>query len=264
LIIRCEQCSTTYHLDQTFLEPFGSKVRCTRCGHIFWVEHPSFSESESRTESNPQAEPLPISDHETVPALQTNLNPPRKVFWTAGIILLIILAALTARFFYQRYLNPDWDLKDIWSSVLFLSVDSEGNKKISLMDIKKYFAENPKIGRFFIIEGEVKNGYPEGRQKILIRGSLRTAENRVAVSRDVYVGWTFTPEELETLSFAELDQLKKSQPDRFSSAILVPPGKTKPFMILFPPLPPGSTQVSIEVVSSQKIQSPSLLKPPLK
>ncbi|MBI5602095.1 MAG: zinc-ribbon domain-containing protein [Deltaproteobacteria bacterium] len=261
MIIHCEQCTTTYHLDEKLLEPFGSKVRCTRCGHIFWAEPPSFSDAQPFSDTRPfseslsKPEPALILDEEEEAALQ--IRPPRKALRVLGIIILLALLALAARFLYVQYLHPNWDFKDVFSNVFFLPVDPEGNQKISLINIKKYFKENPKIGRFFIIEGEIKNGYPDPRRKIKIRGSLRTAENRVAVSREIYSGWTFTAEELDSLSLEEINKLILTQTERFSPNLQILPGKSLPFMILFPPLPPGSTQVSIEVVSSQKAQSPS-------
>ena len=257
MIIQCERCTTTYHLDQKLIEPFGSKVRCTRCGHIFWVESPSvespsFSEAQTLLESIPKPEPsITLEPEEEAAALQ--MRPARKPLWIFGIILLLILLAQAAHFYYVQTLHPNWNYSDILSNIFFLPVDPEGNQKISLMNIKKYFKENPKIGRFFIIEGEIKNGYSNPRQKIKIRGSLRTAENRVAVSREVYAGWILTTEELESLSLEEINKLIQAQPERFSTDLRILPGKTLPFMILFPPLPPGSTQVSIEVISSQKV-----------
>ncbi|MFH0788562.1 MAG: DUF3426 domain-containing protein [Pseudomonadota bacterium] len=260
MIIRCEECETSYHLDQSLLEPFGSKVRCTRCGHIFWAELPSFSETEIQPESTFKPDPLPILDQEEQ-AAAFQLHPPKKRFRLVLLIIgLIILGVLAARFFYVQNQHPDWNISDLFSGVFFLPVDPEGNQKISLLSIKKFFKDNQKIGRFFIIEGEIKNGYPDTRQMIKIRGSLRTAENKVAVSREVYAGWTLTPEELETLSFEEITRLASTQPERFNPNVLVPPGKTIPFMILFPPLPPGSTQVSIEVISSQSSQPATIQK----
>lgn len=251
MIIQCEQCATTYHLDQKLIEPFGSKVRCTRCGHIFWVEPPSFSDSQTLPESTPKPEASVVREvEEEEVALQ--MRPTRKTLWAFGIILLLVLLALAARFFYVQTLHPNWNVGDVWLKVFFLPVDSQGNQKLSLINIKKYFKENSKTGRFFIIEGEIKNGYSDPRQKIKIRGSLRTAENRVAVSREVYAGWILTTEELESLSLEEINKLIQSQPERFSPDIRILPGKALPFMILFPPLPPGSTQVSIEVISSHK------------
>jgi predicted Zn finger-like uncharacterized protein len=251
LIVRCERCATTYRLDQKLIEPFGSKVRCTGCGHIFWVDPPLFSDIQPRLESVPEPGPsMVLEDENEKAALQRRAS--KKTPWVLGTILFLVLLAPAVRFLFIQHLHPGWAFTDVWSSVFFLPIDPEGNQKISLINIKKNFKENPKIGRFFVIEGEIKNGYPNPRQRIKIRGSLRTAENQVAASREVYSGWTLTNEELETLSLEEINNLIISQPDRFSPNIRVLPGKTLPFMVLFPPLLPGSTQVSIEVVSSQK------------
>ena len=35
MIITCENCSTSFNLDATLLKPSGSKVRCSKCKHIF-------------------------------------------------------------------------------------------------------------------------------------------------------------------------------------------------------------------------------------
>ncbi len=176
MIIRCENCATTYHLDQKQIEPFGSKVRCTRCGHIFWVEPPSFSISEDPAlqKSIPNPEAL-LSFPEEVEAAALQIRPVRKILWTLVTIGVLILIALTARFFYVQYLHPNWSMADTWSKVFFLPVDPEGNQKISLINIKKYFKDTEKIGQFLIIEGEIKNGYPTVREKIKIRASLMKA-----------------------------------------------------------------------------------------
>ncbi|MBW2298056.1 MAG: zinc-ribbon domain-containing protein, partial [Deltaproteobacteria bacterium] len=31
MIITCEECSTSFNLDEKFLKPSGSKVRCSKC-----------------------------------------------------------------------------------------------------------------------------------------------------------------------------------------------------------------------------------------
>jgi predicted Zn finger-like uncharacterized protein len=251
LIIRCEECTTTYNLDQSLLEPFGSKVRCTRCNHIFWVDYPSFTESVREKELNFSPDPLPpLSTEEE--ALAVQMKPPKKK-WPRVFLLIVLVILLIggARFYYVWEQHPTWSISELFSGVFYLSVDNAGNKKISLLNIKKHFKENQKIGRYFIVEGEIKNGYAEPRQMIRIRGSLKTAENKVAASREVYAGWSLSPEELETLSMEEITRLTSTQPERFNPKLKIPSGKTVPFMILFPPLPPGSTQVSIEVISSQ-------------
>jgi predicted Zn finger-like uncharacterized protein len=40
MIITCENCHTSYNLDDSLLDPAGSRVRCTNCGHVFLVQPP--------------------------------------------------------------------------------------------------------------------------------------------------------------------------------------------------------------------------------
>jgi predicted Zn finger-like uncharacterized protein len=258
LIIRCEKCLTDYHLDQKRLEPFGSKVRCSRCGHIFWVEPPSFTFSEgpslNEIESNPKVQ-MPIQEQEEAVAMQ--IQPTGRILWTLGTIAVIILIALTARFFYIQYQHPNRGFADTLSKVFFLKVDPDGNQQLSLVNIKKYYQDNVKIGRILVIEGEIKNGYPSPREKIKVHASMLKVGKKVLMSRDVQAGWILTPAELETLSLEEMSRLQSAQPERFSMNTQILPGKTLPFMVLFHPLPTDTSQVSIEVVivGSQKVQS---------
>ena len=133
--------------------------RCTGCGHIFWVVPPPFSDNQPRLESVPELGPSrALEDDKETAALP--MKPAKKTFWVLGTILLFVLLAPAGRFLVIQHLHPNWTFSDAWSSVFFLPIDPEGNQKISLMNIKKNFKENSKIGRFFVIEGEIKNGYP--------------------------------------------------------------------------------------------------------
>lgn len=40
MIITCENCHASYKLDDTLLDPAGSRVRCTNCGHVFIAQPP--------------------------------------------------------------------------------------------------------------------------------------------------------------------------------------------------------------------------------
>ncbi|MBI4764717.1 MAG: zinc-ribbon domain-containing protein [Deltaproteobacteria bacterium] len=206
MIIRCEKCETTYHLDQKQIEPFGSKVRCSRCGHIFWAEPPSFSFSEDPGLQKTPGVFLPFPEEGK--AAVRPIQSSRKIFWTLGTIFLFILIALTARFFYIQYLHPDWSMADTWSKVFFFPVDPEGNLKLSLINVKKYYKENEKIGTLLIIEGEIKNGYPAIREKVKIRASVMKAGKKKVMSFDIFAGRILTSEELSTFSLEDISRLQ--------------------------------------------------------
>ena len=54
MIITCEQCATQYHLAGKYIQPTGSKVRCSKCHHIFMALPPTEDEV-GLSESSPLA-----------------------------------------------------------------------------------------------------------------------------------------------------------------------------------------------------------------
>lgn len=54
MIITCPQCDTSFNLDETLVKPAGSKVRCSKCKHVF-VAYPPKPDAEPE----PPAEAVP-------------------------------------------------------------------------------------------------------------------------------------------------------------------------------------------------------------
>jgi predicted Zn finger-like uncharacterized protein len=57
MIVQCEKCGTKYNIDDAKVRPGETKVRCTRCQHVFTVPHPLtlnerdiFGETEEKAE----------------------------------------------------------------------------------------------------------------------------------------------------------------------------------------------------------------------
>lgn len=50
MIISCENCSTSFKLDDSLLKSTGSKVRCSNCKNIFLVYPPSLTETHDTQE----------------------------------------------------------------------------------------------------------------------------------------------------------------------------------------------------------------------
>lgn len=74
MIITCENCSTSFNLDEKFLKPSGSKVRCSKCKHVFTAfpaaaleekEAPPAEAPVEESEAMAGAEAAPDMDQET-------------------------------------------------------------------------------------------------------------------------------------------------------------------------------------------------------
>ena len=44
MIIQCENCKRKFQVDETRIKPEGSRVRCSKCGHLFIVLRAEASE----------------------------------------------------------------------------------------------------------------------------------------------------------------------------------------------------------------------------
>lgn len=67
MIITCEECSTSFNLDESLLKPEGSKVRCSKCRHIFTAFPPGEEDL---------AEPIvPLVDPDIEPDAESDAEP---------------------------------------------------------------------------------------------------------------------------------------------------------------------------------------------
>ena len=47
MIVTCEECSTSFQLDEARIPATGAQVRCSRCKHAFFLPNPNTSQSEA-------------------------------------------------------------------------------------------------------------------------------------------------------------------------------------------------------------------------
>jgi predicted Zn finger-like uncharacterized protein len=59
MLIQCEKCRTLFNLDETLLKEAGSKVRCSRCQHLFMAYPPRPKEADAPKKS---ADPQPTQE----------------------------------------------------------------------------------------------------------------------------------------------------------------------------------------------------------
>ncbi len=186
-------------------------------------------------------------ESETTPGEKLKPAAKKKVSLPLIIILLIILVLAGAYGIY--FLSNNMGIKIPFISDQNPQVQEPGNLMISTFDINSRFIENSKSGKFFVITGQVKNGYSETRSAIKITGKLYKKGKILAKTETVFCGNVLSDIDL---SNQDVEAIKKRLKN--ASNIKVGPGKTLPFMLVFYDLPDSLEEFTIEVIDSVPLQ----------
>ena len=87
MIITCEECSSSFNLDESLLKPTGSKVRCSICKFIFtaYPEEPddvdlgltlSTDDEDGKTPDEPSTDSTEIPDEISEPDITSDSDLP--------------------------------------------------------------------------------------------------------------------------------------------------------------------------------------------
>lgn len=97
MILTCPNCTTRFRLDPEALAPRGRMVRCSRCGHRWFVELPPEAGAAGAAEAGEAAaiEPKPFTAAPAAAVATARSRPPSTVS-TVGWLLLLLIALLLA------------------------------------------------------------------------------------------------------------------------------------------------------------------------
>jgi predicted Zn finger-like uncharacterized protein len=136
-------------------------------------------------------------------------------------------------------------------------VEDRGNLKIRILAQKLdgWFVENARGGKFFVIKGQVRNGYDHPRNFIRVMGKVYSKGGKHSETKTVYAGNVLSDADLTRLDEAAIDKKLRHRFGINKSNLKIKTGKVVPFMIVFSKLPPNPDEYSVQVASSRKGQS---------
>jgi predicted Zn finger-like uncharacterized protein len=270
MTITCPECLTKFYLDEDRVPDGGTKVRCSRCHHVFQVEkHGPPLKPSPADEIPPQEFPIEL---EKWP--QRKGRPARRFpFLTWGIIILILTGfAYGALVIWEK--SADLQKAGAGLSTLkrYLGLRDEKDDFIALEKLRGYYLEGPKSSRIFVIEGVAVNHWDESRSFIKVKGTLLDAKGAKVEEKTAYCGNILSEKDLKEMSKEAIERSLSSQFGVSFSNVNIAPGKSVPFMIVFidftpgepgarpaqePPgkpgeVSPGPSSFTVEVVGSQK------------
>lgn len=266
MIITCPECFTKFHLDDERIPESGAKVRCSRCQNIFQVQKPATAE-----------QPFPsieISREEFEEEPKWKERPSRRFPFLILLIVLLVLAGLGYGAFVILEKSADPKKAGLSFSTLkqYFGLADEKEGSIALEKLRGYYLENIRSARLFVIEGQAVNHWNESRSFIRVKGTLLDAKGTKVEEKVVYCGNILSEKDLKEMPKEAIEKSLSSQFGISFSNVNIPPGKSVPFMIVFPDFPagtpgekpgqelsrkpgeihPGLSDFTVEVVSSQK------------
>lgn len=283
MLIQCPNCDTTYNLNESVLGPDGSKVRCIRCDHVFFVAPPGaeFDITSEETlgmakgqehdldqaakedfdwldEVEPEEGGKDRSKKRRGEGFSVDIQPTREpksksmTFVVAGLVVAVI--GLTAFLYSQR-------IGDTVSS-MFGSGETEEVAEpevlgpdevhlISLQNVRQYFVTNEKIGQLFVIEGKARNDFPVPMELFRIEASLFDAAGAVVERKEFLAGNTVSLFQLQILSEQELEAALGARVGILSNNTNLRPGMDVQFMVVFPNPSDAVQEYGLKVIGAQ-------------
>jgi len=114
------------------------------------------------------------------------------------------------------------------------------------------FVDNPKIGTLFVVTGQIKNEYKHSRRFIRMTGKIYKKDKALVKTETVYCGNLLSETELISLDQAAITKRLKNRLGDKRINMNVKKGQMLPFMIIFPNVPSGLEEYSVQVAGSEK------------
>ena len=191
----------------------------------------------------------PFSAVEETDERDKNLSPmPAKKGVSLPLVVLLVLSLLAGGV-YLVHLYTDIKIPFL-SELTAPEVIDDGGLKMTTFGISSRFVENEHAGRFFVITGKIKNGYPEPRSSIKISGKLYSKGKTLEKAKTVFCGNLLTNTELGELDVEAINKRLSNPLGDNRSNENVAPGKILPFMVVFTELPENLEEYTIEATGS--------------
>lgn len=173
---------------------------------------------------------------------------PKKLLFIILIIVVLVCLAGTAVVMWAPNLLPD--SLSFLKPAQKLEISDTGVRQLDFKGVSGAFFESKKLGRLFVIKGDVINKYPKSRSSILLRGVILNEKGEEIKVKMVRAGNPFTDVELNQLSIEEIDKASKNKSGKGGINTNIKSGGKVPFMLVFNELPEDLSEFTVEPVSS--------------
>ncbi len=141
-----------------------------------------------------------------------------------------------------------------------LNADDKIQERVLVKNLEGSYVNTREGKELFVLKGEALNLYPTPHAAIQVRGLIYNSAGTVILQKTTYCGNPLTSEQLATLPLAKIEEAMNNKLGASYANIGVPPGKTVPFVIVFPGLPKDAVDFGVEVAASQPVGELIIIK----
>lgn len=188
------------------------------------------------------------------PKARESAPPVKKSSSKFTVFLLIILILAGGLFGAYYFLDKSGIEIPYISQYLNPKVEESGTSNLTTLDINSKFVENTTEGKLFVITGKVSNGYSSSYSFISLTGKLFSVNKKITGNQTVYCGNFISDHDLVNL---KMDAINKRLSNRLGdkrSNVVVKPGQSIPFMLVFSNLPDDLEEFTIEVATATPVK----------
>lgn len=259
MIISCPNCNTKFKVKDELITPGKTKLKCSKCSHIFLYED---EKEEEKKELEPTADNVDTKDTSQQTKIKMSLE--EKVIkgkWSSKILLIVIPITIVAGVLSLFLLT------DLKSKIPYISTKNEikqrpqnatnnidAVKYISLEDIKQYMVENDKIGKILVIEGKAVNNFNKPKELIKIEATLFDDKGNVVEKKSLLCGNKVSLFQLQSWSMEQLEKELNSKVGVLMNNTKIPPGGSVDFMVLFYNPPQNVHEYGVKVIEALDVE----------
>ncbi len=253
MVVECPKCSTKFKLDTDKIKGAATKVRCSRCRHIFEVKKPGAS-SASGGAGAPRSQAFmsklnlgqSAKGKNSGESLSSKLGSYKRL-----LAILISLSVLGFGIFawMKGYMVPTFTSGPQET----MAPQDPGNLRLSLYQVEGDFFESDSLDRLFVISGIVQNDYPNPVRFIRLEGSLHTDTEQNVRKVTAFAGNPISEQEIQALSIQQIEALMNNRSGKERSDEYVNSGDSIPFSLVFSDFPENLSEYTVKAVSSEPV-----------